>query len=820
MQRFGSALNLNLHFHALVLDGVYTEDSDTGAVHWHRAPAPTDEEVAALVERIAERAEAVLARNGHGPHDEPDEDPDDAQLVIHSPQRVAAIAGRSAVRRGRRARRVQRLGGRAYQLPPKCAACDGYDVHAGVVIGAKDRKGLERLGRYIARPPLAKPRLEERPDGGVRIHFKRPWSDGTEGIDLSVVELVERLAALVPPPRANTVLYHGVLAARSALRERVRPRGRRRAQRGRAAADRLAKKPSATSRWVPWAWLLWRASSRSPGRTSTAGPVPRCDQRMRLRTVLLHSGSGPGDAGGARVAEALGAGAAGTGREAGRGLKRGSATGGEGCVSRAGRGRQDRLEGDSARLGGRRVAFVGGSSEGVVPWLGERDLPNAAYPRHRVGGVCRRFGLQGRERLEEQGFRTRNRRSKSWSIPSSPARTWVRRLRFELDVTVPVFETEAYMTGVTSGTAVSWPQLSDFTTPLPNMTGMTDYTFNPTGNTDVAIVNLTCKEKGDGDITFKIESDAVYNENHNSALVSVECFEASLPPTPSVAMITYANETEDEIDDDGKLQDSPGWGKGVGAAGAVLGGGAATVLGMVGQDENNSPSLWLSAPFDPTKQGPDGWTKQTPAGASGGFDAVAKRGDGLVAAGADAGFFLWDGVSLQPGTSPDNGSEVACDDTGVCVSSGSTNGGILRSTDGLIWTSNGGGERLSPLVFCNGVFVAFDIFNSEQLWSIDGETWTPGILSAFNVNSFACGNGIWVASAQGTTWYSSDAGKTWTQATDAVGEVTFSPTASAFFSAGYGSSGFPTIWKSVDGNAWSQTDDLGVAGAIQTIAGY
>ena len=36
-----------------------------------------------LVERIADRAEAYLARHGYGPHDELDEDPDDAQLVIH-----------------------------------------------------------------------------------------------------------------------------------------------------------------------------------------------------------------------------------------------------------------------------------------------------------------------------------------------------------------------------------------------------------------------------------------------------------------------------------------------------------------------------------------------------------------------------------------------------------------------------------------------------------------------------------------------------------------------------------------------------------------
>lgn len=121
--------------------------------------------------------------------------------------------------------------------------------------------------------------------GGVRgrpIHpIKRPWSDGTEAIELSAVALVERLAALVPLPRANTVLYHGVLAARSELRERVKTRAQRRAHRGRATADRLAKKPSATSRWVPWAWLLWRAFEVD------SWACPHCSQRMRLRTVVM-----------------------------------------------------------------------------------------------------------------------------------------------------------------------------------------------------------------------------------------------------------------------------------------------------------------------------------------------------------------------------------------------------------------------------------------------------------------------------------------------------------------------------------------------------
>lgn len=43
IQRFGSALNLNVHMHSIFSDGVYTED-ESGEVTFHRLPAPTLEE--------------------------------------------------------------------------------------------------------------------------------------------------------------------------------------------------------------------------------------------------------------------------------------------------------------------------------------------------------------------------------------------------------------------------------------------------------------------------------------------------------------------------------------------------------------------------------------------------------------------------------------------------------------------------------------------------------------------------------------------------------------------------------------------------------
>ena len=151
IQLFGSALSLNLHFHALVLDGLYVPDPRTGGIKWVRSPSLTQEAVEKLVVQIAERAEAFLAREGFAPEENlDDDDSEDATGVIAA----AAVAGRSAVSGGKRARRVQRLGGREYKLPRLCANFEGYNLHAGVVIPARDREGLRRLCRYIARPPL------------------------------------------------------------------------------------------------------------------------------------------------------------------------------------------------------------------------------------------------------------------------------------------------------------------------------------------------------------------------------------------------------------------------------------------------------------------------------------------------------------------------------------------------------------------------------------------------------------------------------------------------------------------------------------------
>lgn len=77
--------------------------------------------------------------------------------------------------------------------------------------------------RYAGRPPVATERLSVLPDGRLLYRLKRRWRDGTSHVIFEPLELVEKLAALVPPPRFNLIRYHGVLAPGSSLRSLVVP---------------------------------------------------------------------------------------------------------------------------------------------------------------------------------------------------------------------------------------------------------------------------------------------------------------------------------------------------------------------------------------------------------------------------------------------------------------------------------------------------------------------------------------------------------------------------------------------------------------------
>ncbi len=106
---------------------------------------------------------------------------------------------------------------------PLCFASKGFSLHAATRIAGPDRRRLERLCRYVARPALAAGRLRLLDSAHLSFALKTPWSDGTSHLLLSPMELLQKLAALVPPPRLHLLRYHGVLAPRARDRHRIAP---------------------------------------------------------------------------------------------------------------------------------------------------------------------------------------------------------------------------------------------------------------------------------------------------------------------------------------------------------------------------------------------------------------------------------------------------------------------------------------------------------------------------------------------------------------------------------------------------------------------
>gem|GEM_PF-3302446 len=100
----------------------------------------------------------------------------------------------------------------------------GVNLHARQCVDGRDRRQIERLCRYITRPPLAQYRLELRPDGKLELTLKNVWKDGTRAILLEPRDLIIRLIAAISPPRFHLVRYFGVLSSHSRFRSEVIPK--------------------------------------------------------------------------------------------------------------------------------------------------------------------------------------------------------------------------------------------------------------------------------------------------------------------------------------------------------------------------------------------------------------------------------------------------------------------------------------------------------------------------------------------------------------------------------------------------------------------
>jgi hypothetical protein len=189
-QRFGGSLNPHYHYHVLALDGVVSGDVEHG-VRFHEATSLEARDAEAVARTVQLRVLRWFHRRG-----------------LLDPTTVADM--------------------RTWQ------GTGGFSVDASVRIEGEDRAGLERLVRYCARGPLALERLHapagiealSSPDARLVYRLTEPDMHGREVLRLTPLELLDRLAHLVPPPRIHRHRYHGVLAPNARLRSTVVSMGR------------------------------------------------------------------------------------------------------------------------------------------------------------------------------------------------------------------------------------------------------------------------------------------------------------------------------------------------------------------------------------------------------------------------------------------------------------------------------------------------------------------------------------------------------------------------------------------------------------------
>jgi hypothetical protein len=170
VQRFGDALNSNVHFHCVSIDGVYAA-GDSGRPEFHALPAPENDEVVRLVDCISRRIKALLERRGIA--EQPDReqadplsegDPEMAMLLAHSVRSRIAVGAN-------RGRRIVRIGDQIDgddidpMESPRCAMVSGFSIHGNTCIDARDRLRLERLLRYCLRPAVCMERFRFAPGG-------------------------------------------------------------------------------------------------------------------------------------------------------------------------------------------------------------------------------------------------------------------------------------------------------------------------------------------------------------------------------------------------------------------------------------------------------------------------------------------------------------------------------------------------------------------------------------------------------------------------------------------------------------------------------
>lgn len=292
LQRFGGALNLNVHVHALVLDGCYTRDADR--VTFHPVGELTSLDVAETLQHAQVGIARLLARWPRDDAGWSEDAPATGVLAAASVENTVALGERRGLRVARLGEPAD-LDDLADGSAVRCQArWDGFDLEASHVVPAGARVRRERLCRYVLRPPVVSERLHLGGDGRVIWRLPRPWRDGTTHVGFDPRDFLGRLAVLVPRPRVNLLFYHGVLGARSTWRRSIVPGVVAGAEAAPGARPGAPSEGPTAPRRRQWAELMRRsfgfdvlACERCGGRFRLIALIQQAEV---IRRILTHLG--------------------------------------------------------------------------------------------------------------------------------------------------------------------------------------------------------------------------------------------------------------------------------------------------------------------------------------------------------------------------------------------------------------------------------------------------------------------------------------------------------------------------------------------------
>lgn len=289
IQRFGSSLNLNIHFHILFMDGVY-ETKSTDRIKFYQQPKITNLKLTKLLNTIIQKTIKFLLKQKIVTEEEGTcllnentlaefLNPHDLVLEAEtaSVQNIIAFG----TNKGQPVKRY-RLG--QSLLPTKeasspselCIQKDGFSLHALRVVKKEQRDRLLHLIQYMIRPPIAEDRLTILPNGQIKIALKNAWADGTYAIELSQLEFLEKILAILPPPFFHEVRYYGIFAANATLRKKIV----RQNSEDDIIYDSFIPNGTKNKKYIPWSVLLKKTFALDILR------CPKCGNRMWIWEIV------------------------------------------------------------------------------------------------------------------------------------------------------------------------------------------------------------------------------------------------------------------------------------------------------------------------------------------------------------------------------------------------------------------------------------------------------------------------------------------------------------------------------------------------------